>query len=96
LIFFTLLHTVIMESWHRFREAQKSIAQESDHNHRVREKRKSEEEAIRLEGQRRQIDLSHVARNSVLLQYACRQANNCSYFDGSYLNDTSRHLNFAI
>lgn len=83
------LHSHIMASWKKFAETQKEISERNNKTHRHQVKRKSDEKARELEGQRRQIEISviHTAR---------RQAGQFRYFQGQHLASEGRHLNLPI
>jgi hypothetical protein len=90
------LHQQVMRSWHQFAENQKALAERRDAQHRTHERKKSDEKAAYLAGERRQIEALQTAfEGSILFHSVCRLAEKFRCFEGEY-DATSRHLNFAI
>src|ERR1700733_13096707 len=77
------LHQLVMECWHRFAENQKEIAKANENNHRAHERKQSTEEAMRIEGQRRQ---SEVLEDDVFILL---QARGFRYFEGVHFDGDS-------
>ena len=46
-LYISTLHKLVMDSWHKFSEAQKDIAQDNKEHHQVRQKRLREREGQR-------------------------------------------------
>ena len=90
-LYLSHLHQLVMQSWQSFSESIKATARDSEEAHRTHSRRKSEEESVRLEGERRGVDT--LMNDPILFTGANRQAGKFSVHLGSYIDGDGRHLN---
>lgn len=96
-MYLNTLHNVVMQSWRQFSEATQATAENNAQEHRSREVRRTQEEASRLEGQRRQIALNDTPTDDLLFPDAVRrQAGKLRYHQGMHTGDSDRHLNLPV
>lgn len=95
-LYMSHLHQLVMDSWDRFSDSQKAISRKRDSDAKVRDKHHSEDEARRLEGQKRHIEAQLDAYGSELISCGIhRQAGKFRFFQGQH-TDSSRHLHIPI
>ena len=91
-------HQVVIKSWAMFSESTEETAEKNTQDQRAREVRHGQVEAMRLEGQRRQIEvLRDTPTDDIQFPDAVkRQAGKFRFVEGMYTGDSDRHLNLPV